>query len=110
MCDHLSYVGTLLGSSTYPESSTWMHSTRWRGFFSRCQHGSCNEIKSETPRSIQNIKSNRIKNTVYTYPGLEELVVDFQKTWQLHSDLLHGGGDEAHVPVQPTHFLLQELH
>lgn len=44
------------------------------------------------------------------YPCFEELVVHLQETRQLHSDLLHGGGDEAHVPVESAHLLLQILH
>lgn len=42
------------------------------------------------------------------YPCFEELVVHLQESRQLHSDLQHGGGDEADVPVQPTHFLFQK--
>lgn len=48
---------------------------------------------------------------VYTHahPCLEKLVVDFEEARQLHTDLLHGDRDEANVPVETTHFLLQEL-
>lgn len=42
------------------------------------------------------------------YPRFKELVVNLQETRQLQSNLQHGGGDETHVPVQPTHFLFQK--
>lgn len=44
-----------------------------------------------------------------THPRLEKLVVDLEEPRQLHADLLHGDRDKAHVPVQTTHFLFQEL-
>lgn len=44
------------------------------------------------------------------YPSFEELVIDFQQTWQLHSNLLQSGCNESHIPVEPANLLLQELY
>lgn len=58
-------------------------------------------------RKVGKLKNARV--CVRTHPCLEKLVVDLKEARQLHTDLLHGDRDEAHVPVQTTHFLLQEL-
>lgn len=54
-------------------------------------------------------KERSVSVCARTHPCLEKLVVDLEEAGQLHADLLHGDRDEAHVPVQTTHFLLQEL-
>lgn len=65
LSNYLSYVGTLLGSSTYPERSTWIHSTKWSGFLSRCQQGSYEEQKHKKgwwARSLGHRCKERFKN------------------------------------------------
>lgn len=63
--------------------------------------------QKQTEKRRQDMKSVCVR--ACTHPCLEKLVVDLEEARQLHTNLLHGDCDKAHVPVQTTHFLLQEL-